>query len=120
MITAQLPSRVQKRQDSAEPVGSFVLAFVGMLCATFIGFVSEMRPLTPDLPDRGYDEALGTQTYSVPGVTIPTHGSDSGASIAAGLRCGPPTPAIKAAVACVAVSATANPQPRTIGDDHVE
>jgi hypothetical protein len=44
MITAQLASRAQKPQDSAKPVGSFVLALVGMLCATFIGFVSEMRP----------------------------------------------------------------------------
>ena len=100
------------------PVGSFVLAFVGMLCATFIGFVSEMRPLTPDLPNRGYDEALGTQTYSVPSVTIPAKGSDGGA-IAGRLRRGPKTAATEAAVACVAVSATANLQ-RTAGGDHVE
>ena len=70
MITAQLASTVQKPEGSTKPVGSFVLAFVGMLCATFIGFESEMRPLAPDLPDRGYDEALETQTYSVPGITI--------------------------------------------------
>jgi hypothetical protein len=99
-------------------VGTFVLAFVGMLCATFIGFVSEMRPLTPDLPDRGYDEALGTQTNSVPG--IPAKGSDCGASFAGELRCGPTTPPIEAAVACVAASTTANLQPTIIGGDHVE
>jgi hypothetical protein len=117
MITTQLASRVQKRQDSAKPVESFVLVFVGMLCATFIGFVSEMRPLTSDLPDRGYDEALGTQTNSVPG--IPAKGSDRGASLAGELRCGPTTPAIEAAVVCVSASATAS-LPTTIGGDHVQ
>jgi hypothetical protein len=120
MIPARLATRVQKREESAKPVGSFVLAFVGMLCATSIGFVSEMRPLAPDLPDRGYDEALVTQAYSVPSVTIPAKGSNGGASIAGGMRCGPTTPAIEAAVACVAASATTGLQPRTIGGDHVE
>src|SRR6516164_6886205 len=43
-------------------VKSFALAFVSMLCATVIGFVSEIRPLKSDLPDYGYDEALGTET----------------------------------------------------------
>ena len=71
MITAQLASTMQKPEGSTKPVGSFVLAFVGMLSATFIGFVSEMRRLAPDLPDRGYDEALVTQAYSVPSLTIP-------------------------------------------------
>ena len=120
MIPARLATRVQKREESAKPAGSFALAFVCMLCATFIGFVSEMRPLAPDLPDRGYDEALVTQAYSVPSVTIPAKGSDGGASIAGGTRCGPTTPAIEAAVACVAALATTDLQPRTIGDDHVE
>ena len=41
-------------------VKSFALAFVSMLCATVIGFVSEIRPLKSDLPDYGYNEALGT------------------------------------------------------------
>ena len=43
-------------------VKSFALAFVSMLCATVIGFVSEIRPLSSDSPDYGYDEALGTET----------------------------------------------------------
>ena len=43
-------------------VKSFALAFVSMLCARVIGFVSEIRPLKSDLPDYGYDEALGTET----------------------------------------------------------
>ena len=33
-----------------------------LLCATVIGFVSEIRPLKSDSPDYGYDEALGTET----------------------------------------------------------
>ena len=119
MITDELASTVRKREESTKPVGSFVIAFVGMLCATFIGFVSEMRPLAPDLPDRGYDEALETQTYPAPGITISAQGSDRGASIT-GVRCGPTTPAIDAAVACVAAAATTDLQPRTIGGDHVE
>ena len=41
---------------------SFALAFVSMLCATVIGFVSEIRPLEPDSPDYGYDEALGPES----------------------------------------------------------
>jgi hypothetical protein len=100
-------------------VGSFVLAFLVMLCATFIGFVSEMRPLSPHLPDRGYDEALGTQNHSVSSVTIPAKGSDSGASVAEGSG-GFPTPTVEPAVACVAASANAKLHPKTIGDDHVE
>jgi hypothetical protein len=46
-------------------VRSFAFAFVGSLCATVIGFVSEIRPLKPDSPDYGYDEALGTETPSL-------------------------------------------------------
>ena len=42
-------------------VKPFALAFVSMLCATVIGFVSEIRPLKSDSPDHGYDEALGTE-----------------------------------------------------------
>ena len=43
-------------------VKPFALAFVSMLCATVIGFVSEIRPLKSASPDYGYDEALGTET----------------------------------------------------------
>ena len=43
-------------------VKPFALAFVSMLCATVIGFVSEIRPLKSDSPDYGYDETLGTET----------------------------------------------------------
>ena len=41
---------------------SFALAFVSMLRAAVIGFVSEIRPIKSDSPDYGYDEALGTET----------------------------------------------------------
>ncbi len=49
-------------------IESFVLAFVGMLCATVLGFLSEMRPLDPNSADRGYDESLGSQSSSIKGV----------------------------------------------------
>lgn len=45
-------------------IKSFALAFVGLLCAMVIGFASEIRPLKPDSPDYGYDEALGIETSS--------------------------------------------------------
>jgi hypothetical protein len=100
-------------------VGSFVLAFLVMLCATLIGFVSEVRPLSPDLPDRGYDEALGTQNHSVPSVTIPAKGSDNGAPVAEGSGGFRTTTTAETAVACVAASATPELHPKTIGGDHV-
>jgi hypothetical protein len=46
-------------------VRSFALAFVGMLCATVIAFVSEIGSLRQHSPNYGYDEALGTDTYSL-------------------------------------------------------
>jgi hypothetical protein len=46
-------------------VRSFAFAFVGLLCAMVIGFVSEIRPLKPDSSDYGYDEALGAETSSI-------------------------------------------------------
>jgi hypothetical protein len=46
-------------------VRSFALAFFGLLCATVVGFMSEIRPLKPDSPDYDYDEALGIGTSSL-------------------------------------------------------
>jgi hypothetical protein len=61
---------------------SFALAFVVLLCATVIGFVSEIRPLNPDSPDYGYDEALGTETSSLSSATFVSSGSCDSASSA--------------------------------------
>jgi hypothetical protein len=64
------PARRDRRQRSADlpldapsiesdvRVRSFALAFLGFLCAMFIGFVSEIRPLKLDSPEYGYDEAF--------------------------------------------------------------
>jgi hypothetical protein len=60
-----LPSEVKVR--------SFALAFVGLLCATVIGFVSEIRPLKPDSADYGYDEALGTETSFLSSANLPSN-----------------------------------------------
>jgi hypothetical protein len=65
-------------------VRSFALAFVGLLCAMVIGFVSEIHPLNPDSPDYGYDEALGTQTSSLSSATfVPNRSCDSAATTGA-------------------------------------
>lgn len=57
-------------------VGSFVLAFVGMLCATVIGFVSEIRPLSPNSPDYGYEEAQATEVSALSSATLASNCSD--------------------------------------------
>ena len=41
------------------------LAFVGLLGAMVIGFVSEIRPLKLNSPDYGYDEALEAEASSL-------------------------------------------------------
>jgi hypothetical protein len=46
------------------------LAFIGLLCATLIGFVSGIRPLKRDLPDFGYDESLGIESSSLSSVNF--------------------------------------------------
>jgi hypothetical protein len=80
--TGGSPDAPSTRSDVG--VRSFALAFVGLLCATVIGFVSEIRPLNPDSPDYGYDEALGTETSSRSSATFVSNCScDSAASAGA-------------------------------------
>ena len=71
-VRSDTSSRADGFSHAADPsefrIQSFVLAFVGMLCATVLGFVSEMRPLDPNSADHGYDESLGSQTFSINGV----------------------------------------------------
>ena len=54
----------------------FALALVGSVCATMIGFVSEIRPLKAESPDYGYDEALGTQSASMSSSSAPSCSDD--------------------------------------------
>jgi hypothetical protein len=56
--------------QSAVRVRSVVLAFIGMLCATVISFVSEIRSLKQHSSSYGYDEALGTESSSLSGANF--------------------------------------------------
>ena len=64
-------------------VKSFALACVSMLCATVIGFVSEIRPLKSHSPDCGYDEALGTETSFLSGARLQSNCSGASQRTAA-------------------------------------
>ena len=115
----KLPSDTSSNQSDVR-IRSFVLAFVGMLCATFIGFVSEIRPLSPNSPDHGYDEALGARTSSLSSANFPMNSSDDDAAIVGGTMGSPDRPAVRATVGCVDASSTANLHAKTIGGDHVD
>ena len=99
---------------------SFALAFVGMLCATVIGFVSEIRPLNPNSPDYGYDKALGTQTSSLSSASFLSNCDDDGAAIAGASTDGLDRLGVSAIVAHVAASSTAKLHAKAIGGNHVE
>ncbi len=116
---AKLPSEPSSDRSEVR-IRSFVLAFVGMLCATFIGFVSEIRPLDPSSPDHGYDEALGTQTSSLSSANFPRNGSDEGAEIFAGAKGGKERLGVRATVGCVDASLNASLCPKTGGGGHVD
>src|SRR5208282_5187978 len=117
--STKLPSDTPSNRSDVR-VRSFVLAFVGMLCATFIGFVSEIRPLDPNSPDRVYDEAPGTQTSSLSSADFPMNSSDDGAAIVRGEKGGPDGRRVRATVGCVDALSTANLHAKTIGGDHVD
>ncbi|MBV8670581.1 MAG: hypothetical protein JO098_02355 [Candidatus Eremiobacteraeota bacterium] len=93
-------------------VRSFALAFVGLLCAMVIGFVSEIRPLRPDSPDYGYDEALGTETSSLSSANLLSNCSDDGLATAARSEDGLDKLGAGAIAAHAAASPTASFMPR--------
>jgi hypothetical protein len=99
---------------------SFALAVVGMLCATVIGFVSEIRPLNPNSPDYGYDEALGTQTSSLSSASFLSNSDDDGAAIPGASKDGLDRLGVSAIVAHVAASSAAKLHAKAIGGNHVE
>jgi hypothetical protein len=71
------------RSDTSENrVRSFAFGFFGLLCATAVGFVSELRPPASNSVDYGYDEQLGAQTPSLSGAKLVSNCSDTGAAIA--------------------------------------
>ncbi len=111
---AKLPSEPSSDRSEVR-IRSFVLAFVGMLCATFIGFVSEIPPLDPNSPDHGYDEALATRTSSPSSANC-----DEGGAIFTGAKGGPAWLGARATVGCVDGSSAVDLRAKTSGGDHVD
>ena len=68
------PFRARSSRSDVE-MRRFVLVFVAMLCATFMGFVSEIRPVDPTSSDHGYDETLETRASSPFGANLPIQSS---------------------------------------------
>jgi hypothetical protein len=70
--------------QSGVRVRAVALAFIGMLCATVISFVSEIRSLKQHSSNYGYDEALGTESSSLSGANFLSNCSnDSRATVRA-------------------------------------
>jgi hypothetical protein len=86
----------------------FAFAFVGLLCAAVIGFVSEIRPLKPDKPDYGYDEALGTETSSLSSANFVSNCSGDSPATAGASKDGLDGRGVSAIAAHAAESPTAN------------
>ena len=99
---------------------SFVLAFVGMLCATVIGFVSEIRPLSPDSPDYGYEEAPATEISSLSSATLLSNCSNDSPATAGTFKDRSDRLGVSAIASPAAVSPTASFIPKGIGGNHVE
>jgi hypothetical protein len=100
-------------------VRSFALAFVGLLCATVVGFVLEIRPLKPDSPDYGYDEAFGTVTSSLPSANVLSNCSDDSLAIAGASKDSSDTLRASAIAAGAATSPT-ELHANGIGGNHAE
>jgi len=104
---ADVPLAAPSVQSDAR-VRSFALAFVGLLCATVIGFVSEIRPLKPDSPDYGYDEALGTVASSLSSANFLSNCADDSPAIARASKDGLDKLRVSAIAARAAASSTAS------------
>jgi len=120
----EAPARVPRQEHPSSDrsdvrIGWFVLTSIGMLCAAFLGFVSEIRPPDPNSPDRGYDEALGNQTLSVSSASFPRDGCDEGAPIFGAAKGGRERTKVRATVGSVDAS-TADLNAKPGGANHVE
>jgi hypothetical protein len=94
--------------QSGVRVRSFALAFVGVLCATVISFVSEIRSLKQHSSNYGYDEALGTESSSVPSANFLSNCSDDSRATARAPKDGLDGLGVSAIAAHAAASPTAN------------
>ena len=109
-----------KTDTSEIRLGSFVLAFVGMLCATVIGFVSEIRPLSPDSPDYGYEEAPATEISSLSSATLLSNCSDDRLATARTFKDRSDSLGVSAIASPAAASPPSSFIPKGIGGNHVE
>jgi hypothetical protein len=105
---ADVPLDAPSIQWDVRVRSSFALAFVGLLCAMVVEFVSEIPPLRPDSPDYGYDEALGTETSFLSSANLLSNCSDDGLVTAAGSKDGLDRLGVSAIAAHAAASLTAS------------
>ena len=109
------------RSDRSEiPARSIMLGFAGVLFVTVIGFVSASKTSNSTLADYGYDEALGTQTFSLSSASFLSDCSDGGPTIAGASKDGLEKLEASAIVSHGARSSTADFHARAIGECHVE
>ena len=124
-------SRLHRQERPAKPfrapssrldgeIWPFVLALAAMLCATFIGFMSEIRPVDPNSSDHGYDETLGTRTAPPSGANFPIHSSHEDVAIFGEGRGGRDELGARATIGCVDMSSTAKSHSMTTGGEHVD
>jgi hypothetical protein len=94
--------------QSGVRVRSFALAFIGVLCATVISFVSEIRSLKQHSSNYGYDEALGTESSSLSSANFLSNCSDDSRATARASKDGLDGLGVSAIAAHAAASPTAN------------
>ena len=94
--------------QSGVRVRSFALALIGLLCATVISFVSEIRSLKQHSSNYGYDEAFGTESSSVPSANFLSNCSDDSRATARASKDGLDGLGVSAITAHAAASPTAN------------
>ena len=84
------------------------VAFIGMLCATVISFLSEIRSLKQHSSDYGYDEALGTESSSLSSANFLSNCSDASRATARASKDGLDGLGVSAIAAHAAASPTAS------------
>ena len=102
------------------PARSFMLGFTGLLFVTVIGFLSATQALTSTSADYGYDESLGTQSFSLSSLKFSSNCSEYHPMIASESKDGSEKLEASAIAAPGAGSSAANLRARAPGDNHVE
>jgi hypothetical protein len=94
--------------QSGVRVRFFALTFIGMLCATVISFVWEVRSLKQHSSNYGYDEVLGTESSSLSSANFLSNCSDDSLAIAGASKDGLDTLRASAIATHAAASPTAS------------